>query len=125
MKSPSILYILLVISFLGCNQHEQISEKSDFQKAIVESRRLIDSLQQNGRIPGIDVAVYISGEIVWSEGFGFADLEHNTAVIPGETRFRIGSVSKPLTVAVLGKLMDMHTVALNFPVQTYVPYFPV
>lgn len=125
MKSPSILYILLVISFLGCNQHEQRSEKSNYEKAIVESRRLIDSLQQNGRIPGIDVAVSINGEIVWSEGFGFADLEHNTPVIPGKTRFRIGSVSKPLTVAALGKLMDMEKVDLNLPVQTYVPYFPV
>ncbi|MEA1897758.1 MAG: serine hydrolase domain-containing protein [Bacteroidota bacterium] len=125
MKNISILYFLLVISLLACNQHEQISEKSGFEKAIVESRRLVDSIQQNGKIPGIDVAVYISGEIVWSEGFGFTDLEHNTPVIPGKTRFRIGSVSKPLTVAALGKLMDLEKVDLNLPVQTYVPYFPI
>lgn len=125
MKSPSILYILLIISFLGCNQYEQNSEKSNYEKAIVESRRLIDSLQQNGKIPGIDVALSINEEIVWSEGFGFADLEHNTPVITGKTRFRIGSVSKPITVAALGKLMDMEKVNISLPVQTYVPYFPI
>ena len=125
MKSPSILYILLIISILGCNQHEQISEKSGYEKAIIESRRMIDSLQQNGKIPGIDVAVSISGEIIWSEGFGFADIEHNTPVITGKTLFRVGSVSKPITVAALGKLMDMKKVNLSLPVQTYVPYFPI
>ena len=58
-------------------------------------------------MPGIDAVVAIDGEIVWSEAFGYADLEHQVPVITGKTRFRIGSVSKPLTSAALGKLMDM------------------
>ena len=125
MKKLSLLYILLVILFLGCNQHNRNSETISFESAITESNRLIDSLQQNGKISGIDVAVSINGEIVWSEGFGVADLEHNSPVIPGKTRFRIGSVSKPLTAAAVGKLMDIGKINLDSPVQTYVSYFPI
>lgn len=125
MKRAFILYFLLFISFLSCDQNEQNSEKSRFKNVIIESYRLIDSLQQCGKIPGIDVAVWVNGEIVWSEGFGFADLEHQTPVISGKTRFRVGSVSKPLTAAALGKLMDMGKINLDSPVQTYVAYFPI
>lgn len=125
MKCDFILYALLFICLFGCNQYESNTEVSVYEQAIAESHRLIDSLQQAGKIPGIDAAVYVDGEIVWSEGFGFADLEHEVPVIPGETRFRIGSVSKTLTAVALGKLMDQGKTDVNAPIQNYVPDFPV
>lgn len=125
MKNSSLLYLLLFLSFLACNQQDRNPETSIYEIAIIESHRLIDSLQQHGKIPGIDVAVSINGEVVWSEGFGFADLEHQKPVIPGKTRFRIGSVSKPITAAALGKLMDLGKINLDSSVQTYVAYFPI
>jgi len=125
MRFNNILFILVVISFCGLEGSCQEIKNPKYQEAILEGHRLIDSLQQNQKIPGIDVAVSINGEIVWSEGFGFADLEHSVPVRPGKTRFRIGSVSKPLTSAALGILMDREKINLNAPVQTYVPYFPI
>lgn len=98
--------------------------QTQYAAAIQEGSRLLDSLQRAGKIPGIDVAVGINGEIVWSQGFGFADLEHEAPVIPGKTRFRIGSVSKPITAAAMGILIDRNSLDMTQPVQTYVPYFP-
>lgn len=37
---------------------------------------------------------------------------------------RIASISKPITVALLGKLKELGVVDLDKPVQDYVPYFP-
>lgn len=125
MRLNSIILILTVVNFLGFKSYGQHSKNSRYAKAIREGHRLIDSLRQKQNIPGIDVAVSINGEIVWSEGFGFADLQHRIPVIPGKTRFRIGSVSKPLTAAALGKLMDRGKLDLNASVQAYVPYFPL
>src|SRR5438034_4255422 len=48
-----------------------------------------------GRIAGLQVAVGVDGKLVWSEGFGYADLARE-APVTAETQFRIGSVSKPL-----------------------------
>ena len=57
------------------------------------------------------------------EGFGWADLEQRVPVTP-LTRFRIGSVSKPLTAAALGLLVERGELDLDAPVQEYVPDFP-
>src|SRR5687768_3905844 len=53
-------------------------------------------VQQN--LPGLSVAVAVGGDIVWAEGFGWADMEKRVPVAPG-TRFRIGHTSKALTSA--------------------------
>lgn len=121
------LYFLLLvsISLLSCKRQKKSDLETKYEDAIKISRILIDSLMKSGKIPGIDVAVYIDGETIWSEGFGYADLEHQVPVIAGQTRFRIGSVSKPLSVAALGKLMDQGKIFLDTPVHVYVPSFPV
>ena len=74
-------------------------------------------------IPGFNVAVAIDGQIVYSEGFGYADLEER---VPATqiTKFRIGSVSKPLTSAALMKLVEQGKIELDAPIQKYVPSFP-
>jgi CubicO group peptidase (beta-lactamase class C family) len=64
------------------------------------------------------------GSVVWSEGFGFADLEQQVPVT-SLTRFRVGSVSKALTAAAIGALVEAGKLDLDAPVQRYVPAFPV
>jgi CubicO group peptidase (beta-lactamase class C family) len=67
--------------------------------------------------------VGIDGAIVWAEGFGYADVESRVPVWE-ETKFRIGSVSKPLTAAAVGLLVEQGALDLDAPVQHYVPSFP-
>jgi CubicO group peptidase (beta-lactamase class C family) len=119
---PGILLLLFLVT--GCQEKSKQEVSSPYAAAIEESRRMMDSLLYAGRSPGMDIAVSMHGEVVWSEGFGYADLEHQVEVIPGKTRFRIGSVSKPLSAAAVGRLMDKNQIDLDLPIQTYVPYFP-
>jgi serine beta-lactamase-like protein LACTB len=74
-------------------------------------------------IPGLALAVAVDGKIVYSEGFGYADLEERVPVWP-TTKFRIGSISKPLTATALMELVEAGKVDLDAPVQKYVPAFP-
>ena len=74
-------------------------------------------------LPGLSVAVGIGGEIVWAEGFGWADLYNHTSVTP-DTRFRIGEVSKALTSAAVGLLLEKNELKLDDEIQKYVPEFP-
>ena len=74
-----------------------------FGPAVAAVRRFIlDTMRVLGA-PGAAICVSQDGRLIWSEGFGFADLEQRVPVTI-ETRFRIGSVSKPLTAAALGLL---------------------
>jgi serine beta-lactamase-like protein LACTB, mitochondrial len=91
--------------------------------AIETSRRLAHALLLEENLPGLSVAVARDGEIVWTEGFGWADLEDHVPVTP-RTRFRLGSVSKTLTAAAVALLYERGRVDLDAPVQTYVPAYP-
>src|SRR5690606_22361679 len=91
--------------------------------AIARARAFItDSMGKVG-IPGVSVTVMREGRIIWSEGIGWADLEQRVAVTP-LTRFRVGSVSKPLTATAIGLLVERGRLDLDAPVQRYVPSFP-
>ena len=91
--------------------------------AIESARRMIaDSMARTG-VPGVSITVARGDEIVWSEGFGWADVEQRVAVTP-LTRFRVGSVSKSLTSVALGRLVEQGRLDLDAPVQRYVPSFP-
>lgn len=74
-------------------------------------------------IPGLALAVAIDGKIIYSEGFGYADLEQRVPVWP-TTKFRIGSISKPLTATALMQLVEAGKVDLDAPVQRYLASFP-
>jgi serine beta-lactamase-like protein LACTB len=92
-------------------------------EAIDRARALVrDSMTANG-IPGVSVAVAIDGRVVWSEGFGLADVE-NRVPLTTETRMRIGSVSKSVTSAAVALLVQEGKLDLDAPVQRYVPSFP-
>ena len=57
------------------------------------------------------------------EGFGFADVENQVGATPN-TVMRIASISKSITMAALGRLMDEGSVELDKPVFEYVPEWP-
>jgi len=76
-----------------------------------------------GRPPGMSIAVAVKGRLVWAEGVGVADLEQCVPVTPN-TRFRIGSTSKPLTSAGAALLYEQKRLDLDASIQKYVPEFP-
>jgi len=93
-----------------------------YRAIIATAERLVcDSLA--ARIPGLQVAVAVDGKLVWSEAFGYADVELHVPVT-WLTQFRIGSVSKPLTAAAVAQLVEQGKLDLDAPVQRYVPSFP-
>jgi serine beta-lactamase-like protein LACTB len=94
-----------------------------YGRAIAESRVLIDSLMEANVIPGLSIAVSVDGATVWSEGFGWANIESQAPVTP-LTKFRVGSISKSLAAAALGQLYEQGKLDLDAPVQQYVPSFP-
>jgi CubicO group peptidase (beta-lactamase class C family) len=74
-------------------------------------------------IPGLALAVAVNGRTVYAEGFGYADLEQRVPAW-STTKFRIGSISKPLTAVALMQLVEQGKIDLDAPVQKYVPSFP-
>ncbi len=99
------------------------STSDEYRRAIEDARAIVRDVMAESGIPGVSVAVGFHGRVVWSEGFGLADLEHSVPVTT-LTKFRVGSVSKPITATALGLLMQAGNLDLDALVQNYVPDFP-
>lgn len=91
--------------------------------AVEQGRQIVRTALTEHNLPGLSVAVGVGDEIVWAEGFGWADLEKRVPVAP-ETRFRIGTASTVLTSAAVGLLLESGRLKLDENIQTYVPEFP-
>ena len=94
-----------------------------YADVVEEARALVRADIAERGYPGIAIAVAVDGETVWSEGFGYANLEHRVPMWPS-VKFRVGSISKSLTAAAVARLVEDGRVDLDAPVQMYVPSFP-
>lgn len=90
--------------------------------AIEQARPIVRAALAEQNLPGLSVAVAAGGDIVWAEGFGWANLENQVPVSP-ETRFRIGTASTVLTSAAAGLLLEKERLELDEKIQAYVPEF--
>ena len=95
----------------------------DWTSAVERSRHLTRAAISEQNLPGLTVAVGVGGELVWAEGFGWANIENRTPVTP-DTAFRTGGVSMALTSAAVGLLLEQDRLKLDDPIQKYVPSFP-
>jgi serine beta-lactamase-like protein LACTB len=92
--------------------------------AAEQARQIARTSISENNLAGLSIAVGIDGEIVWTEGFGFADIENSSPVTPGH-RFRTGTASIVFTSAAIGLLLEEGRLKLDDEIQKYVPDFPV
>lgn len=87
------------------------------------ARQIVRTGAAEQNLPGLSVAVGVDGEIVWAEGFGWADLDNRVPVAP-DMRFRIGTASTALTSAAVALLLEKDRLHLDDEIQLHVPEFP-
>jgi CubicO group peptidase (beta-lactamase class C family) len=75
-------------------------------------------------VPGIAISVILGGKVVYSEGFGYRDLENELPMTP-DTLFAVGSTTKAMTATLLGMLVDEGQLDWDEPVRRYLPDFAV
>lgn len=120
---PQIALLFLVSVCAGPQGSSAQVSKGRRATAIDTSSKAIHAMMERSGTPGLSVAVMAGGEIVWSQGFGYADLENSVPVTP-RTRFGIGSISKSLTTALAGRLADNETMRFDVPIEHYLPDYP-
>ncbi len=87
-------------------------------------RAAVQSTVVEHRLPGIAVGVMSGRELVWAEGFGYADIESGLAQDPA-LRQRIGSISKTMTALCIMALVDEGRLALEDRVAALLPDVPL
>jgi CubicO group peptidase (beta-lactamase class C family) len=85
--------------------------------------QLVTRLMEKRKIPGLALLVVKDGQIVKSQGYGFANLELNVPVKP-ETIFQSGSVGKQFTATAVMMLVQEGKMNLDDPVSKYIKNTP-
>lgn len=117
-KILSFLFLSTFIS-IGAAWAQTISSE---QQAKIDG--LVADFMRSSKVPGLALSIAVEGEIAYSKGYGFADVEQEVAVDPGKTKFRIASISKTVTADALMQLVEANKLDLDAPIQEYVPTFP-
>jgi CubicO group peptidase (beta-lactamase class C family) len=76
----------------------------------------------NREVAGAVVSVVSNGRILFSRGYGFADVDKGIPADPARSLFRPGSVSKLFTWTALMQLVEQGRVDLNADVQKYIDF---
>jgi D-alanyl-D-alanine carboxypeptidase len=88
---------------------------------------IVDGLVENEMaaqgLVGMSVAVAKNGTVLYSQGYGYADLSTCEAVQPA-TVFQIGSITKQFTAAAVLQLQNAGTLNIDNPVATYLASYP-
>lgn len=79
---------------------------------------MIRSFQQENMIPGIFVAVVRDDNVLYQQGFGFADIKKKKP-ITSSTCMELGSVSKAFTAEIIYDLHKERLLNINDPITKY------
>lgn len=89
---------------------------------LTEFEQFVRARLEKDRIPGLVIG-FFKDDYTWVKGFGYADLENQTPMIP-ESAFRLASVTKSMTGEAIVQLAERGKLDLDAEIQTYVPDYP-
>jgi len=122
-RSQSVVFALFALQ-AACVSQPATLRTVDARYAAARARAHAIACEQLApNIPGFALAVAVDGKLVWSEAFGYADVEAKRQATTA-TQFRIGSVSKPLTADAVAQLYEAGKLDLDAPIQRYARTFP-
>ncbi|MEZ5428732.1 MAG: serine hydrolase domain-containing protein [Pyrinomonadaceae bacterium] len=114
----SIAFAFLISAFVFPIGAQELSREK-----IKEIERMISSKMSKDRIPGASVAIVLNGKLVWSNGYGLADIE-NFVPAKADTAYRTASIGKSMTATAAMQLVEKGKLDLTAPIQNYCPAFP-
>jgi CubicO group peptidase (beta-lactamase class C family) len=72
----------------------------------------ITEQMKRDKVPGVSVAFFENGQIVWTRGYGYADVEKKTPVT-ADTLFQAASISKPVAALAAMHLVEQGALSLD------------
>jgi len=98
------------IIFNSMNQGQEIQNFSD---------SFFSEKMEAYHVPGASLIVVENGKIVFSQGYGYANLKEKIPVNPEKTIFRVGSVSKLLTSTAVMQLAEQKKLKFNDDINQF------
>jgi CubicO group peptidase (beta-lactamase class C family) len=117
MKKINHLILTLLLIFFGSRTQAQTY---NLDKSLKGFDKYIEQVMKDWNSPGIAIGIIIKGELVYSKGYGYRDLE-NKLPVTSTTLFPIASNTKLFTAVSMGMLVEEGKFAWDEPISNYVP----
>lgn len=109
-------------SVLVCGGSNAVARNAADEKKTAAVDEIFADLTKAGS-PGCALGVFREGKIIYSKGYGLANVEENVSITP-ESVFDIGSTSKQFTAASILLLEKERKLRLDDDIRTYIPELP-
>ncbi|MFC2151552.1 serine hydrolase domain-containing protein [Bacteroidota bacterium] len=120
MKKKRILSLLILsIVFQFANASEDSVKFDDLKPELI---KYIEKTMKSAKINGLSIAVVDNQEVIWAEGFGYAD-EENDVKATAKTVYNVGSMSKLFTATCVMQLAEQGKVDIDESIKNYIPEF--
>ena len=96
-----------------------VSDKAELQ-AFLDG--MLPALMRDKHVAGATIAVVKDGQLYFSKGYGWQDVDKRIPVDPEKTLFRIGSVSKLFTWTSVMQLVEQGKLDLNTDINKYLDF---
>jgi CubicO group peptidase (beta-lactamase class C family) len=103
---------------------DDVAKHPRVQQAIALLDIWLQAQRDYDQIPGLSAAVVHDQQIVWSGGFGFADVDRRAPAGP-DTIYSVCSISKLFTSLAVMQQRDAGTLRLDDPVARHLPWFSI
>ena len=123
MKYVLTFVFLMIFVAQGFAQSNDSSVPNNPEELKTFLHSFVKKQMEEFHVPGMVFVLVKDGKVFYAEGFGFANVEKQTAMIPDRTVFRAGSVSKLITATAVMQLYERGKIDLHKDVNTYLTQF--
>jgi len=114
--------VATVVSPVACGSDATGPDDSpivvDYTAGLTGFEAQLDSLRVQLHTPALGAAIVKDQQIVWSMGFGFADVDEGRRAVP-TTPFHLASLTKTFASTIVMQLVEQGLVDLDDPVSDY------
>lgn len=124
MKNRIWCLLVIVLLVSGLTRAQSLAEDPRVTSALKLIEIWVDAQVAYEDIPGMSLGIVYDQDLVWSRGFGYADVEKKIPALPN-TIYSICSISKLFTSIGVMQLRDQGKLHLDDPIGKYLSWINI
>ena len=127
MQASKIIYAISIVVLSACSTPPLKPAKAargDYTYTKEYITWLIEHEMDDADVTGLSIALIDDQQVVWEQGFGYADKEAKIKATP-DTVYHLGSIAKVFTATAAMQLAEQDKLNIDQPLRKYLPEFSI
>ncbi len=127
MQLSKIIIVISIIALSACSTPPLKpinAARGDYTYTKEYITWLIEHEMANADVTGLSIALVDDQQVVWEQGFGYADKQAKIKATP-DTVYHLGSIAKVFTATAAMQLAEQDKLSIDQPLRKYLPEFSI